>query len=168
MKIMGIDASTSAIGYSVFDGDNLIVSGCLRPKNNKDWRERVVELSFVLNDIIRQFAPQKLYVEDVPLKKGSSTIQKLGTVQGMILTLCAFYHIEVCFLLPSIWRSPLGLYDGTRQGTHRDILKHKAIDMVNSTFGKNLVWVSSNSKKNEDDEAEGILIAYSQIQQQRK
>lgn len=168
MKIMGIDASTTAIGYSVFDNGVLIASGCLRPnKNEKEWRGRIQELSILLNEKIALYSPDRLYAEDVPLKKGSSTIQKLATMQGVILALCTFHKVEVCFLLPSNWRGSLGIFDGTREGTHREILKKKAVEMANSLFNKNLLWVSENSKKNEDDEAEGILIAYSQIQTKR-
>ena len=43
------------------------------------------------------------------------------------------------------------------------ILKQKAVQTVNEEFGLNLKWVSPKSKLNEDDIAEAILIAYSQI-----
>ena len=65
--------------------------------------------------------------------------------------------------MPSDWRGELELYDGTRQGTHRDVLKQKAVQTVNDEFGIKLKWVAPKSKLNEDDTAEAILIAYSQI-----
>ena len=37
--------------------------------------------------------------------------------------------------------------------------------MVNKKFGLNLLWVAPKSKRNEDDVAEAILIAYSQVKQ---
>ena len=97
------------------------------------------------------------------MKDGKPTILKLGAVQGMIICLAAQYGAEIKFLLPSEWRSGLGLYDGTRQGTHREVLKKKAVETANKLFGLNLLWVKEKSKKNEDDEAEALLIAYSQI-----
>ena len=60
------------------------------------------------------------------------------------------------------------LFDGTRDGMHRDVLKEKAILMANDIFGLNLLWNGAKSKKTEDDEAEAILIAYSQIRKSHK
>src|SRR5699024_1558261 len=90
-------------------------------------------------------------------------ILKLGSVQGMALCLASQYDIDIHFLLPSEWRSGLGLYDGTRQGTHREVLKKKAVETANKLFNLELLWVKEKSKKNEDDEAEALLKAYSQI-----
>jgi hypothetical protein len=160
--IIGLDCSTSATGYSVFDRNGLIAYGVIKPKS-KDWRERIEELSVKLSEIFMKYRPIRAYIEDVPLKPGNSTILKLGAVQGMVLAVCAQYNCRPNFLLPSDWRGELGLYDGTRQGTHRDVLKQKAVQTVNDEFGVKLKWVAPKSKLNEDDTAEAILIAYSQI-----
>ena len=72
-------------------------------------------------------------------------------------------ELKVDFLLPSQWRSKLGIFDGTRDGTKRDILKQKAIETANKTFGLTLNWVSPKSARNEDDVAEAILIGWSEI-----
>ena len=113
--------------------------------------------------LFEQYRPQKIYMEDVPMKDGKSTIMKLGAVQGMAICLAAQYNVDIQFLLPSEWRSELGLFDGTRQGTHREVLKKKAVETANKLFGLNLLWVKEKSKQNEDDESEALLIAYSQI-----
>ena len=160
--IIGLDCSTSATGYSVFDRNGLIAYGVIKPKS-KDWRERIEELSVKLSEIFIKYRPVRAYIADVPLKPGNSTILKLGAVQGMVLAVCAQYNCRPNFLLPSDWRGELGLYDGTRQGTHRDVLKQKAVQTVNDEFGIKLKWVAPKSKLNEDDTAEAILIAYSQI-----
>lgn len=165
--IMGLDLSTSCTGYSIFDKSGLIAYGKIKPKN-KDWRERIEEQAISLGDIMRKYHPIKAYVEDVPLKPGSSTLVKLGAMQGMILALCSQYSCKPIFLLPVHWRKELDLYDGTRQGLQRDILKQKAVQTVNDEFGIRLNWVSPKSKLNDDDIAEGILIAYSQIVKYRR
>lgn len=163
MIIIGIDASTSATGYGVFEDTKLIDYGIIKPKSKLDWQNRIAEEWIELCKLVEKYHPQKIYVENVPLKDGKLTIQKLGAVQGMILALCAQYKIVPCFLLPSEWRGKLNLFGGTRQGTQRDILKQKAIQMVNKEFGLDLTWVAPKSKLNEDDCAEGILVAWSQI-----
>lgn len=113
---------------------------------SKDWRERIKLESKELPKIIAN--ADIIVTEDVPLKPGcTSTIQKLGGVQGMILTICADKKTE--FILPSVWRSKLCLFDGTKDGTKRDAMKKKAIEMANKEFGLSL---------DSDDIAEAILI----------
>ena len=168
MVIMGIDGSTTSSGWAIFESDNCIRLDSGRIQfNDKDWRERIFKEWKVFNKIIQKYHPEKIYIEDVPMKDGKATILKLGSVQGMALCLASQYDIEIQFLLPSDWRSCLGLYDGTRQGTHREVLKKKAVETANKLFGLNLLWVKEKSKKNEDDEAEALLIAYSQISKRK-
>lgn len=164
MIIMGIDGSTTSSGWAIFEsnGCKRIASGRIQPKG-ENWREKIKQEWTIFSKTIEKYRPKVIYMEDVPMKDGKPTILKLGSVQGMAICLSAQYNIDIHFLLPSEWRSGLGLYDGTRQGTHRDVLKKKAVETVNKLFGLDLVWVKEKSKLNEDDEAEAILIAYSQI-----
>lgn len=165
MVIMGIDGSTTSSGWSIFETENCkrLDSGRIRLNEKIDWRERLQIQSKELKTIIEKYNPSKIYMEDVPLKDGKPTVLKLGSVQGVVLCLASLYNIEIQFLLPSKWRSGLNLYDGTREGTHREILKRRAVETANKLFGLELLWVKEKSKKNEDDEAEALLIAYSQI-----
>ena len=162
MVIMGIDASTTCTGWSIFSDDKLIAHGAIHTKGVYA-RQFPMQETMELAAIMRQYRPAVLYAENVPLKDGKPTLVKLGAVHGMMLSLCAAFRIEPHFLLPNEWRHPLGLYDGTRKGLERDVLKKKAIEMANEVFGLTLRWVAPKSKRNEDDEAEAILIAYSQI-----
>ena len=164
MIIMGIDGSTTSSGWAIFESEGCrrIASGRIKTKGI-DWREKIEYEWDSFCNIIEKYKPKKIFMEDVPMKDGKLTIVKLGAVQGMAICLAAQYKIDIYFLLPNEWRSGLGLYDGTRQGTHREILKKKAVETANELFGLNLLWLKEKSKKNEDDEAEAILIAYSQI-----
>lgn len=168
MIVIGIDGSTSSSGWAVFESEECkrIDSGRIQPKG-EDWREKIQEEWLMFGQIFEKYHPQKIYIEDVPMKDGKPTILKLGAVQGMAICLAAQYGAEIQFLLPSEWRSGLSLYDGTRQGTHREVLKRKAVETANKLFGLELLWVKEKSKKNEDDEAEAILIAYSQIKKRK-
>lgn len=168
MIVIGIDGSTSSSGWAVFESEECkrIDSGRIQPKG-ENWREKIQEEWFMFVQIFEKYRPQKIYIEDVPMKDGKPTILKLGAVQGMAICLAAQYGAEIQFLLPSEWRSGLSLYDGTRQGTYREVLKRKAVETANKLFGLELLWVKEKSKKNEDDEAEAILIAYSQIKKRK-
>lgn len=164
MIVMGIDGSTTSSGWAIFESDGCkrIASGRIKPKRD-NWRDKIEEEWITFSELLRKYRPKKIYMEDVPMKDGKPTIMKLGAVQGMAICLAAQYGVDIQFLLPSEWRSGLGLFDGTRQGTHREILKRKAVETANKLFNLELLWVKEKSKLNEDDEAEAILIAYSQI-----
>lgn len=168
MIVMGIDGSTSSSGWAIFESEECkrIDSGRVQPKG-ENWREKIQQEWFMFCQIFEKYRPQKVYMEDVPMKDGKPMILKLGAVQGMAICLAAQYNTEIQFLLPSEWRSGLNLYDGTRQGTHREVLKRKAVETANKLFGLDLLWVKEKSKKNEDDEAEALLIAYSQIKKRK-
>ena len=164
MVVMGIDGSTTSSGWAVFESEGCvrIASGRIKTKG-EGWREKIEYEWTMFGQIIEKYCPERIFMEDVPMKDGKPTILKLGAVQGMAICLAAQYGVDIQFLLPSEWRSGLGLFDGTRQGTLREILKKKAVETANKLFNLNLLWVKEKSKQNEDDEAEALLIAYSQI-----
>lgn len=156
---MGIDASTTCTGVSIFEDNCLVYYTAIKPKG-QDWRERLLQEGNPLSEIIEKFSPCKIYMEDVPLnpRGGVSTASKLGAVQGFIYGVASAHKVPIEFVLPTTWRSKIGMFDGTVEGKKREILKEKAVKMANNVFGLELLWVSSNSKKNEDDIAEAILI----------
>lgn len=167
MRVMGIDASTTCTGWAIFDDNELIGYGAIRPDGD-NWRDRLVNEGPVLSQVIKKYSPTKIYMEDVPLKsQNPKALVILGAVQGFIYGIASSFEVPIEFVMPNEWRSPLNLYDGTREGTKRTELKRKAVAKANDLFGLNLAWVSPSSKKNEDDLAEAILICYSQIGKKR-
>lgn len=136
----------------------------VQPRRDLTWRERLIQEGMEIENIIKKYCPSCIYMEDVPLMgKQMQTLVLLGAVQGYILSIATHYNVPVHFLLPSQWRSDMGLFDGTKMGTKKDAMKEKAVLTANEKFGLNLRWVKPKSKLNEDDIAESILIAYSQI-----
>ena len=164
MKYMGIDASSTCTGVAIFEDDKLIYHGAIKPPKGLNWRDRITVECKEIENVIKQYRPFCIYMEDVPLMgKQMSTLVLLGAVQGYILSIAHHYNVPIHFLLPSQWRSDMGLFDGSKNGTKKDAMKEKAVLTANSIFGLNLKWVKPKSRLNEDDVAESILIAYSQI-----
>lgn len=160
--IISLDASTSCTGWAVFENERLIAYGKIKPHGDT-WRDRLMDETMELAALFREYVPDVVVAEDVPLKDGKQTIVKLGAVHGMILSLCAGFKLEPVFVLPSTWRHKLGMFDGTRAGMKRDAMKEKAVHMANELFGLDLQWVSPTSTKNDDDTAEAVLIGYSHV-----
>lgn len=168
MIVCGIDASTTNTGWSIFKDNELMAYGVIHPDGD-DWRERLVNEGPMLANVIQKYRPQKIYMEDVPLKQGNAkALVVLGAVQGFLYGIASSFDIPVKFIQPSEWRSPLGLYDGSKEGTKRGELKRKSVEKANELFGLKLVFKSPSSKFNEDDISDAILVAYSQIIQTKK
>mgnify|MGYP004657488929 CR=1 FL=1 len=161
-KIIALDASTSCTGYAVFEDEQLVAYGKIKPKGD-DWRDRIMDETLEIAALIREYHPRVIIAEDVPKKPGANTLQKLGAVHGMILSLCAGFRIKPMFILPTNWRHELGMFDGTRAGMKRDVMKEKAVHMANEQFGLDLQWISPTSSKNDDDVAEAVLIGWSYV-----
>lgn len=165
---MGIDASTSCIGWSIFINDELVKYGKITaPKDCDGWRERVQQLIPSLQAIIDKYHPSKMIVEDVPLiNKQMITLVQLGAVQGMLLSICEHNDIEVEFINVNTWRKNIGISDGDK---NRDNKKIRSIEKANELFGLELPCVFTkfgnyNSIKSADDEADAILVYASTLE----
>lgn len=156
---MGIDASTTCTGVSIFSDNKLVYYGAIKPQGD-NWRERLMNEGPELKAVMKKYRPDKIYMEDVPKEThgGSNTLMILGAVQGYILGVASSLSIPIEFIAPTSWRSKAGMFDGTKEGKKREVLKKKAIEMANEKFGLELKWVSPSSKFNEDDIAESVLI----------
>ena len=166
MISIGIDASTTCIGWSIFDDDNLVNCGKIKPTiNDLEWRDRIQNFIPQLQLIIEEYKPQKMYAEDVPLmkQKGMKTLVQLGAIQGMLITLCGVNGIDMNFIPVSTWRKDIGLFDGTEKGKERDEMKIKSINKANDLFGLklNCIFTKSgryNGEKSDDDISDSILV----------
>ena len=165
MIICGIDASSSCTGVFIFDELVPIYYNKFRPINkNGNWEDNVFDIINQIIPILSEYKVEKIYMEDVPLKaRNPKVLVQLGAVQGFFYGLVASFGIPIVFLNPSKWRSPMGLFDGTKEGTKRTEMKRKSIEKVNELFGLGLVWKSPSSVRNQDDIADAVLVAYSQI-----
>lgn len=154
MVVLGLDASTSATGWSILTDGELIECGLVKPKSG-DWRERIKIIRDEIKDIIQKYGVESVYMEDVPLEqKNINTLYKLSVLQGWLCSLFDSLNIKVEMQTPVQWRSKLQMFDGTNQGKQRKHMKEKAVEMANSMFDLEL-------KKSHDDIAEAILIGYS-------
>lgn len=171
MITLGLDMASKKSGYSLFYDKELVEYGLWEIPNAEeiDWRNRIIWMSNQLNNYINKHKIDKIFIEDVPLRlENPQTLKILSALQGAIISICTLNDIEIKFISVSKWRSDLGLFNGTKKGTEREELKKSSIDYANKTFGLNLVWKSKSSKFNQDDIADSINVAYSQIKNDRK
>lgn len=170
-KILSLDASTTAIGWAIFDEDELIEYGRLTPtEKGLDWRERVHNLLPQLEKLILQYNPNKIYQEDVPMggAGGSLIIHQLSYLQGCFSVIENLYS-EIEYIAVGTWRKNIGTNDGKDQ--RRNAKKIKSIEKANELFNLNLpleFTSGGNYKENgSDDISDAVLLGASTIDKYR-
>lgn len=167
--ILGLDLATTKTGYAILDKNgSLIDYGAFRTQS-KEPLERMKEIYLFLRDILNRYKITIIVAEDVAitvknnLKVGSDLLR----LQGLIYALAIEYDVPMVFYMPTAWRSIVGTYDGTREGTKRDVQKQRAVDKANDIYSLGLVYYKNETKENRtgDDMAEAILIALAYIKE---
>ena len=116
--ILSLDCSTTAIGWSVWNEDDLIEYGRLIPTVDKlEWRDRIRNFIPQLNDMINKYNPTKIYAENVPMggAGGNIVLAKLFCLQGAIMGLVYEKGIEIEYINVGTWRKNIGIGDGDKQ-----------------------------------------------------
>lgn len=170
--ILGLDMATKKTGYGILDANaKLIDCGVFRTVSSEP-RLRIREIYDGIENLIKNNDIKHIIFEDVPITNHNNlkTGKDLCILQGAILSLCFKYNIEYTFYLPSSWRSIIGLYDGTREGTKREIQKIKAVNKVNEVYGLNFEYYASETKQRttDDDKAEAICLCLAYIKENKE
>ena len=99
-------------------------------------------------NILNQYQPKILYIEDEVVSRNMATCRFLFRLQGVIEGWCLSNGCEFNTVRPSQWRSACGFEQG--KGHDRDDLKKQAIAFVKKIYGIDVT----------DDEADAICIGY--------
>ena len=160
--ILSLDASTTCIGWAVFEEDNLIEYGRIEPtEKGLDWRDRVHNLLPQLEELILKYNPTDIYQEDVPMGGvgGAMIIAQLNYLQGVLSVIERLYS-NIQYINVGTWRKNIGINNGKDQ--RRNAKKIKSIEKANELFNLDLpleFTSSGNYKENgSDDIADSILL----------
>ena len=153
MFYLGLDPSTKATGYSIFEDKKLIEYGCITAGSANVWH-RIDKMIKEIEQIIQKYPFSYIYLEDVYPEdvKSNLTVWKILTyLQGFILHSLDKYNLKYTFFTASEWRAKCGIQTG--RGIKRESLKPKDIEFVKNQF---------NIKVN-DDIADAICIGFAGI-----
>ena len=82
--ILGLDVSTSITGYTLLDGDKIILNGAWDTRKYKDFFEKVIHVKAGLEEIYRQYGEQigAVYIEQSlqTFRSGFSSAKTLSTL----------------------------------------------------------------------------------------
>lgn len=162
--VLSLDCSTTAIGWSVFDEDDLIDYGRIIPTvDDLEWRDRVHNLLPQLEELIKYYNPIKIYQEQVPMggQGGNLVLSQLFYVQGAFRVLEDKYVNDIEYIEVGTWRKNLDINSGDQ---HRDSKKLKAINKADELFDLGLINGVQYTKKGKpkfngmDDIADSLCV----------
>ncbi|TKJ44480.1 crossover junction endodeoxyribonuclease RuvC, partial [Candidatus Aerophobetes bacterium Ae_b3a] len=88
MVILGIDPGTANTGYGILAIDrNIRVAecGCIRTPADKEMSERLKIIYQRVSDLIEQYHPDEVAVEQIYFSKNSKTALSIGQARGVIM-----------------------------------------------------------------------------------
>ena len=100
MRVLGIDPGLGITGYGILDAGSddvtIIEAGVIRPNPKESLELRLKELATELSDIIKQFQPEVLAVEDLYSHYGHpKTAIIMGHARGIVFLKAAEANIPV-------------------------------------------------------------------------
>lgn len=87
MRILGIDPGLAIVGYSVLDvvGNRmqLLEYGCITTDSSEDFPKRLDLIYEELNNIINQYQPEELAIEELFFYRNVTNAIKVGQARGV-------------------------------------------------------------------------------------
>ena len=106
MIILGIDPSLNSTGYGIIkkEGSSLfyISSGVIAARKDDTFYEKLVNTSKALEDLILEFSPEKVGVEETFVNSNSKTSLKLGMARGAIILTLAKANLKIFEISPNL------------------------------------------------------------------
>jgi len=97
-RILGIDPGSRVTGYGIIESDGNqsqhLVSGCIRIAQ-KSFPERLGEIYRDINQLVEEFSPQEMAIEQVFMSKNAASALELGQARGAAICACVVAGIEV-------------------------------------------------------------------------
>ena len=97
-RILGIDPGSRLTGFGVIDetatGYKYIASGCLRIKDD-DFPLRLKQIFVGISDIVEQYQPTEMAIEQVFMHKNADSALKLGQARGAAICAVQLFDIPV-------------------------------------------------------------------------
>ena len=190
-SVLGLDMSSHKSGYALFVNKELVDYGAWEMTNaqESDWRKRIAFMANCVGQYCVHHDVDVIYAEDVPpTLENSQTVKVLSALQGMLIAISILNDIDINFIPVKTWKQKIGINLASSKANYackkrikesfgKDATKNLnkvkswtkawekklSVDYANHVFGLDLIYKSPSSKFNNDDIADSINIAWSQI-----
>lgn len=130
IKILNLDQSTKATGFSVFDAGELVDYGLLEANPKSTTIERMRIMCEKIDNLIKQIQPDFVVFENIQLQGGVNTFQILAQLQGLVIGILYKFDLPFIIVEPSSWKSCCGV-----KGKKRAEQKENTKIFVMNEFG---------------------------------
>lgn len=97
--ILGVDPGSRKTGFGIInavgDRHEYITSGVIRLPTDENLPRRIQTLCQSLTELIQQYCPQQVAVEEVFMAKNAGSALKLGQARGAAIAACVAQDVEV-------------------------------------------------------------------------
>ena len=104
MKVLGIDPGYARMGWGVVDfhGDTSYVAhGCIETHKDTLFPNRLKQIGEELEEIIGEYKPDRIAVEDLYFKQSTTTALKVAQARGVLFYIAAKYEIPIDEMQPT-------------------------------------------------------------------
>lgn len=153
MKILGIDPGTNITGYGIVEKDDeiceYVTSGIINLKKYKTIQDKLKNLYSEIMEIIKQYKPTAIALEDLFYAKNIKSTVKLAYAKGVIFLAASHAGLDVYEYSPTNVKSVASGYGRAGKEELSKLLCHLICKMP-ETF-------------NTQDESDAIALAYCHI-----
>ena len=104
MRVLGIDPGTATTGIGLVDyeqgREKLVYYGTIRTVPNLAMHLRLLQIHQELDDIIRQYEPEAVAIEELFHQKNAKTVITVAQARGVLLMTAAARNIEISEYTP--------------------------------------------------------------------
>ncbi len=104
MKILGIDPGIGRTGYALLEQEGNTITlkecGCITTGIGEAEYERLAEIKYDLNALIRKMRPDAVCVESLFFAANAKTAMSVGQARGVILVTIADHKIKIIEVTP--------------------------------------------------------------------
>lgn len=97
-RVLGIDPGSRVTGFGVIETDGSqsrhMASGCIRTEQ-KDFSARLGEIFLGIQQVLQEYKPQQVAIEQVFVSKNASSALKLGQARGAAIAAAVIQDLPV-------------------------------------------------------------------------
>ena len=127
MRILGIDPGSNITGYAIIEIQNkkatAINYGCITIKN-KELPEKLATIHNSISELIKQYCPAVLAIEQVFVGKNIQSALKLGQARGAAIAAAGQFALELYEYSPRNIKQAIVGYGAAEKGQIQLMVRH--------------------------------------------
>lgn len=109
MRILGVDPGIGRLGWGIIEKEKgsvrVVGYGCIETKVNSAISDRLVIIYQKLQDLLKEFQPKEMAIEELFFSKNVKTAFAVGQARGVVLLAAAQARLAIGVYTPSAVKS---------------------------------------------------------------